>query len=94
MSENAPTDWRAQVNNPFDAVRKMMIESGQPAEDLADVEEAGEEKWDTYQLQQEFKVEAFAAPFVIAVRKSDGKRGSLEFTHSPRVYFNWKPFDE
>jgi hypothetical protein len=26
---------------------------------------------------------------VVVKRKSDGKKGSLEFTHSPRVYFNF-----
>jgi hypothetical protein len=29
------------------------------------------------------------APFVIVTRKSDGAKGSLEFTHNPRFYFNF-----
>jgi hypothetical protein len=33
----------------------------------------------------------FAAPFVVVRRKSDGVKGTLEFTHSPRVYFDFKP---
>jgi hypothetical protein len=36
----------------------------------------------------------YAAPFVVVRRRSDGQRGSLEFTHSPRVYFGWRPDDE
>ena len=45
--------------------------------------------WDTDQLRAHFEVLSFAAPFVIVRRKSDGAKGTLEFTHSPRLYFNW-----
>ena len=47
--------------------------------------------WDTQQLQEDFRVVGFSAPFVVVIRKSDGVKGSLEFTHSPRVYFDFKP---
>lgn len=46
--------------------------------------------WDTTQLQEDFEVLAFLAPFVTVRRKSDGVTGSLEFSHSPRVYFGFK----
>lgn len=46
--------------------------------------------WTTAQLTEEFNVLGFMAPFVVVVRKSDGKRGTLEFKHSPRTYFNWR----
>ncbi len=46
-------------------------------------------EWNTEELQQDFRVIGFAAPFVVVIRKSDGKKGTLEFTHSPRKYFNW-----
>lgn len=46
--------------------------------------------WTTAQMTAEFTVEQFAAPFVIVTRKSDGARGSLEFQHMPRMYFNWQ----
>ena len=29
-------------------------------------------------------------PYVVVKRKSDGKKGSLEFQHYPRFYFNFK----
>ena len=45
--------------------------------------------WDTEQLQTEFTVEGFAAPFVVVRRKGDGQRGTLSFTHSPRIYFDF-----
>lgn len=45
--------------------------------------------WNTRQLQEDFEVEAFSAPFVIVKRRSDGKRGSLEFEHGPRYYHSF-----
>ena len=45
--------------------------------------------WDTGELSQDFTVEGFMAPFVVAKRKSDGVRGSLEFQHSPRFYYSF-----
>ena len=66
--------------------RRGMIETGQPQADLAD--EKGQ-TWTTEELTRDFEVTGFAAPFVVVRRRSDGKVGSLEFTHSPRVYFGW-----
>lgn len=47
--------------------------------------------WNTEELQRDFDVQSFSAPFVVAIRKSDGVRGTLEFTHNPRVYFDFQP---
>ena len=46
--------------------------------------------WDTTQLQEDFEVLGFAAPYVGVRRRSDGAEGLLEFTHRPRVYFNFQ----
>jgi len=46
--------------------------------------------WDTTQLQADFEVLGFGAPFVGVRRKGDGVKGTLEFTHNPRVYFNFQ----
>jgi len=46
--------------------------------------------WDTQELGRDFQVLGFAAPLVVVRRKSDGVRGSLEFQHQPRFYFNWQ----
>lgn len=46
--------------------------------------------WDTTQLQQDFDVLGFLAPFVVVSRKSDGVKGSLMFQASPRFYFGFK----
>lgn len=76
-------------NDPTENIRRALIETDQPAADLAAAKARGSKTWDTHQLTEEFTVHAFAAPFVIVTRKSDGAKGTLEFTHSPRVYFNF-----
>ena len=46
--------------------------------------------WDTKQLQEDFAVTGFGAPYVIVTRKTDSVVGTLEFQHGPRYYFNFK----
>ena len=75
------------MTDPTEAIRKDMLESGQPHADLA---VDTERRWTTDELTRDFEVIGFAAPFVVVRRKSDGAKGSLEFTHSPRVYFGWR----
>lgn len=49
------------------------------------------QQWDTKQLQEDFEVLGFAAPFVVVKRRKDGVVGTLEFTHNPRTYFGFQP---
>jgi len=46
--------------------------------------------YDTLELQNDFKVLSFLAPFVIVERKSDKVKGTLIFQHRPRFYFNFQ----
>jgi hypothetical protein len=46
--------------------------------------------WDTNELGEAFDVLGFLAPYVVVRRKSDGVKGSLEFQHDPRLYFNFQ----
>jgi hypothetical protein len=50
-----------------------------------------EPQWDTKQLQVDFEVLAFAAPFVVVRRRSDGVKGTLQFNHRPRIYWGFSP---
>jgi hypothetical protein len=50
--------------------------------------------WTTIELAEEFEVIGFMAPLVVVRRKADGVKGSLEFQHSPRIYFAFKPHEE
>jgi hypothetical protein len=47
--------------------------------------------WNTAELTSEYEVIGFAAPYVVVRRKADGVVGSMEFQHSPRMYFNFEP---
>lgn len=47
--------------------------------------------WDTDEVRKLYEVEGFMAPFCVVRRLSDGQRGSLEFQHHPRFYFNFVP---
>lgn len=46
--------------------------------------------WNTAELQIEFDVIGFLAPYAIVRRKADGKTGSVMFRHSPRIYFSFQ----
>ena len=46
--------------------------------------------WDTQELQADFSVQGFMAPFVGVVRKSEGAKGSMAFQHAPRFYFSFQ----
>lgn len=49
------------------------------------------ERWTAETLQRDYDVVGFMAPYVVVIRKRDAVKGSLEFRHSPRVYFNFTP---
>jgi hypothetical protein len=44
--------------------------------------------WNSAELFASFEVIGFAAPYVVVRRRADGNRGSMEFQHHPRFYFN------
>ena len=46
-------------------------------------------KWDTGALRRDFTIIGVSAPFVVVIREADRVKGSLEFTHAPRVYFGF-----
>ncbi len=75
------------MKDPTENLRREMLETGQPYVDLA----RADQRWTTDQVRELFDVHSFLAPFCFVTRKSDGVKGSLEFTHSPRVYFNFTP---
>jgi len=46
--------------------------------------------WTTDEVGEDFEIIGFAAPMVVARRKSDGQKGTLFFQHEPRFYFGWR----
>jgi hypothetical protein len=76
--------------DPTEAPRKERIaEINAGASDRQALEAEYGQVWDTAELQRDFDVTGFMAPFVVVRRKADGVKGSLEFRHSPRFYFNF-----
>lgn len=57
---------------------------------LIELQERYGRVWTKDELREEFDVLGFMAPLVVVRRKADGVKGSLEFTHSPRFYFNFE----
>lgn len=76
-----------------DDIRRAMVETNRPDLDLVITLADEGPTWTTETMQEEFEPLGFSAPFIVVRRRSDGVRGSLEFTHSPRVYFNWMADD-
>ena len=72
-------------------IRKVMVKDiNTNVQDRAGLESQHGKVWDTKELQEEFSVTGFMAPFVVVRRKSDGVVGSMMFQHSPRFYFGFK----
>lgn len=85
-------------SDPTEDIRRAQVAelNGSVQEDT--VEQAREklaaqygQLWNTEQLQQDFSVTGFMAPYVTVRRKRDGATGTLQFTHNPRFYFRWQP---
>jgi hypothetical protein len=76
------------TNEQLDQMRmEMTHEINAKALERVDLEKEHGQVWDTKQLQEDFKVHGFLAPFVQVTRKSDDKTGVLMFQHNPRYYF-------
>jgi hypothetical protein len=45
--------------------------------------------WDANKLARDFEVLGFLAPYAAVRRKADGRMGSMEFQHCPRLYFSF-----
>jgi hypothetical protein len=71
--------------------RSMVAEINHEPGSREDLEAKHGQVWSTDQLSEEFSVIGFMAPIVVAIRNSDGVKGSLMFQHSPRFYFGFQP---
>ena len=80
------------MSDPTEAIRRERIVeiNAEPGSREA-LEARYGETWDTDQLRDDFEVIGFMAPLVVVRRKSDVRKGSLEFQHSPRIFFNFQP---
>ena len=70
------------------AAINITVESQDPTTERKRLEAQYGQVWDTAQLSNDFEVLGFMAPYVVVRCRADGFKGSLEFQHSPRFYFN------
>ena len=78
------------MNDPTESIRREMVKEINTVEGSREyLESKYGEVWNTKELQEDFFVEGFMAPFVSVKRKSDNVKGTLEFQHDPRFYFNF-----
>ncbi len=57
----------------------------------AELEAEHGEVWNLDELQRDFEIKGFLAPFVVVKRRGDGVVGSVMFQHAPRFYFGFVP---
>ncbi len=80
------------MNDPTEAVRReRLVEINAAPGSRESLAGRHGQVWDTQELAQDFEVIGFLAPLVVVRRKADGVKGSLEFQHMPRFYFNFAP---
>ena len=80
-----------EFESAFDNARRALVNEINAAPgSRAALEAAHGQVWDTTELQRDFDVRAFYAPFVGVRRKADGRLGTLTFQHSPRFYFDFE----
>lgn len=80
------------MSDPTENIRRQeLIEINADPGSREDLEGKHGQVWDTSELQRDFSVEGFLAPYVVVRRKSDGVRGSMQFQASPRFYFGFEP---
>ena len=46
--------------------------------------------WTTDEVQDEFEILGFIAPFCAAIRRETKEKGALTFVHQPRLYYHWR----
>ena len=83
------------MSDPTEAIRReRLVEINLVPGSREALEAQHGQVWDTDQLVQDFEAIGFMAPLIVVRRRSDGEKGSLEFQHSPRFYFNWQPHNK
>ena len=80
----------SDANEMERARRERLAEVNLAAAGREELEKRHRRVWDSQQLREEFEIVGFSAPWVVVKRKSDGVKGSLEFQHSPRFYFDFQ----
>ena len=70
--------------------REMVAEINSEPGSRESLEEQHGQVWTTSELQKDFEVLSFAAPFCVVKRREDDVRGTVTFRHDPRFFFGFK----
>jgi hypothetical protein len=84
---NDPTELPRRI---MSAVINSAVESEDKQKERVRLEAKFGQVWNTDEVQRDFEITGFMAPFCIVVRKSDGARGLMAFQHMPRFYFDFR----
>ena len=78
------------MSDPTEAIRREEVAEINAAPGSREALEAKHgQVWSTQELGTDFEVLGFMAPYVIVRRRLNGAKGSLQFQHDPRFYFNF-----
>ena len=90
-NQNASNNVTSTIDSTEDARRERMEEINSEPGSRPALEAKHGPVWNTTELQLDFRVIGFLAPFVHVRRRDNQEDGSLEFQHEPRFYFNFRP---
>ena len=79
------------MNDPTENTRREMvneINSNPIGREL--LENVHSQVWNTEEVSEDFEITGFMAPYVVAIRRSDGVKGTLMFQDRPRYYYDFK----
>ena len=84
------------MSDPTESIRRVQqaqlnTEAAQAVDPRAELSAKYGQLWDTSEMQKEFDVSSFMAPYVGVTRTRDGVKGTLMFSHSPRFYHSFQP---
>lgn len=78
------------MSDPTETIRRQQVAAINAEPGSREYLEAKHgEVWDTSELQKEFTVLGFMAPYCIVERQ--GVKGTVKFQHQPRLNFSWSP---
>ena len=90
-NHNASNNVTGTIDSIEDARRERLEEINSEPGSRPALEAKHGQVWNTTELQRDFRVIGFLAPFVHVRRRDNREEGSMEFQHNPRFYFNFQP---
>ena len=91
INQNASNNVTSTIDSIEDARRERLEAINSKPGSRPALEVKHGQVWDTTELQRDFRVIGFLAPFVHVCRRDNSEEGSMEVQHEPRFYFNFQP---